>query len=108
MKKYIIIPSLIGIALVSTYLYIAYFLELSLPPLPSSLVIRDSHGEEIGEVVAGQNIRHRDIVFSDIPDFYMTATIWLEDRDFWTNNGISLRGITRSILHNIEAGKIVE
>jgi membrane peptidoglycan carboxypeptidase len=29
--------------------------------------------------------------------------VWLEDRDFWANSGISYKGIFRSIIHNIQA-----
>ena len=90
------------------YIFVAYFLPLSLPPLSSSLIIRDAHDEEIGEVLEDASIRHREIGFSDIPDFYQSGLIWLEDRDFWNNNGISFKGIARSILHNIEAGKTLE
>ena len=103
MKKSRIPLLVIGGILFLVFIYASYFLPLTLPPLPSSLVIRDVHDEEIGEVIADARIRHRDIVFTDIPSFYLSGLIWLEDRDFWTNNGISIRGIARSMYHNIQA-----
>lgn len=108
MKKIISIFFLITIVFLSAYVYVAYFLTLSLSELPSSLVIVDTHSEEIGEVVANESIRHREMGFSDIPHLYLSGIVWLEDRDFWQNDGISMRGIVRSIVHNFQEWKIVE
>jgi membrane peptidoglycan carboxypeptidase len=88
--------------------YVSYFLPLSVPPLASSSIIEDIHGSEIGEIVADESIRHREILFSDIPEFYTRSLVWLEDRSFWQNNGLSIRGILRSTVRNIEAGKVIE
>lgn len=98
-----IIPLLLGI-----YLYVGYFLPFSLPDLPFSTVFLDRHGEEIGEKLYSGSLRHRPLQYSEIPPFYVRALIALEDRSFWTNNGISLRGIVRSIVRNISEGKFVE
>ena len=90
------------------YIFVAYALSLTLPPLPYSTVIRDVRGEEIAEIIADERIRHRALTYPDIPRVYASGIIWLEDRDFWDNNGISIRGIIRSMVHNIKAGSIVE
>ena len=97
------IPLLLGI-----YAYVAYLLPFSLPDLPLSTVFLDRHGEEIGEKLYSGSVRHRPLEYSKIPPFYARALIALEDRSFWTNNGISFRGIARSIVRNISAGKVVE
>ena len=103
MKLFVRIIGILILCIALFWLYSAYFLRLSLPPLPSSLVIRDVHREEIGEIIARASIRHRDIAFEDIPSFYLSGLLWIEDRDFWDNDGISYRGVTRSLIHNIRA-----
>lgn len=93
----------------SSYLYIIFLLPLKISPMVSSMIIEDMHHVEIGEIIAANNsIRHRKIEYADIPQFYLSGIVWLEDRSFSQNNGISLRGIARSIVRNFEAGKVVE
>ena len=106
-KILIALLSFIGILSVG-YFFVAFFLPLSLPDVPESTIYLDIHGNEIGEVVASGSIRHREISFDEIPPFFIEALVMLEDRTFWTNNGISLRGILRSVRNNLDAGKIVE
>ncbi len=108
MKKFRIPFFIIGSIVFFVFVYVSYFLPLTIPPLASSLVIRDVHDEEIGEIIADKRIRHRDIAFDDIPSFYLSGLLWIEDRDFWDNSGISYRGVARSLLHNIRAWRIVE
>ncbi len=45
---------------------------------------------------------------SEIPLPVIQALIATEDRTFWTNPGVSLRGIGRAFIHNLNAGKLVE
>ncbi len=93
----------------SSYLYIIFLLPLHIAPMATSIIIEDMHQTEIGEIIAENNsIRHREIEYTDIPQFYLSGIVWLEDRSFWENNGISLRGIARSIVHNFDAWKVVE
>ena len=108
MKKSLTILWSLGIIFTLIYCYVAYLLPLTLPPLPYSTVIRDVRGEEIAEIIADERIRHREMTYQDIPRVYASGIIWLEDRNFWNNNGISMRGIIRSIVHNLEAWSIVE
>lgn len=90
------------------YLYVLFLLPLRIPSLPSSRIILDTAGEEIGETVYSGSIRHRNITFGEIPEFYRASLIQLEDRSFYANSGIDLRGIVRSTIHNIQAGRVVE
>ena len=106
-KSHIIYASGISFFL-GAYLFVAYFLPLQLPAITSSTVVLDKHDQEIGEIIRDERTRHRDIVFEDIPSFYLSGLIWLEDRNFWANNGLSLRGIARSMVHNFQAGTVVE
>ncbi|MDD5376744.1 MAG: transglycosylase domain-containing protein [Candidatus Gracilibacteria bacterium] len=108
MKKIFSSLIIFSLFLISGYFSIVFFLPLDIPPLPSSTIFLDSKGQEIGEVIYSGSIRHRKTTSEEIPDFYKKSLIALEDTTFWTNNGISLRGIVRSTLHNIRAGKVVE
>ena len=107
-KKIIIIFLTFLFFVLGIGIYVTTFLPLSLPPLAHSIIIKDTHGDEIGEIIAEKSIRHREMIFSDIPSLYLDGLIFLEDRDFWENTGMSWRGIARSIVHNIQAGKVIE
>ena len=98
----------IWISLLGSYVYITFFLSFSLPIFPSSIIYLDRDGQEIGEKIYSWSIRHREISLKEIPNFYQKSLISLEDTSFWTNNGISISWIIRSIFHNIQAGKIIE
>ena len=108
MKIYIRIILIISILLSMGYYYVIFLLPLSLTPLPSSTIFIDVNHQEIGEVIFSGSIRHQDISFEEIPDFYKKSLIALEDRTFYSNNGISLRGVLRSALRNIQAFQIIE
>ena len=112
MKKslnFSVITLIIGIfVLLCSYCFIAFFLPLHLPTLPYSTVVLDTSGKEIGEIIYDQKIRHRPLIYEDIPRFYQDALVTLEDRSFWSNNGISLSGLARSTWNNLNAGKIIE
>ncbi len=90
------------------YLFINVFLPLNLNFLQSSSIIYDSNNIEIWEIVYWNKIRHREIKYNEIPEFYKKALISLEDKSFYYNNGISISWLIRSIIHNIQAWKIIE
>lgn len=48
------------------------------------------------------------IPLSDMPKVLQEATVTAEDRDFYTNPGFSITGITRAFFRNLLAGRIVE
>lgn len=108
MKKALKILALFFVILVFGYSVISFFLPLELPVAPESSVLSDTHGVEIGEIVYNWSIRHRHVVYADIPRFYIDALVALEDKTFWSHPGLSARGIVRSVLHNVESGKVVE
>jgi len=108
MKKIYLFCSLSLFLLIFGYLYVSFLLPLTLAPPPSSTIILDKNGAELGEIVYSGSVRHREITFEEIPEFYTSTLIHLEDRRFYTNNGIDLSGIVRSLVRNIAAGKTVE
>jgi|GEM_PF-4324668 len=75
----------------TVYLFIAFILPFQIPLLPSSTIYLDQGGQEIGEVIYSGSIRHREMVFEEIPEFTIRSLIALEDRTFYNNNGVSLR-----------------
>ena len=88
MKKYPLrysIPLGITSVFIVLWICIAYLLPLTLPSVPTSTVILDRSGAEIGEVPYEQRIRHRAVTIGDIPEFTRAATVALEDRTFYTN-----------------------
>jgi len=108
MKKYFLLFILSVSLGVGGYIFVIFFLRLEIPVLPFSAVFLDTNGQEIGELIHSGSIRHREITAEEIPEFYKKSLVALEDRSFWTNNGVSLAGIIRSTIRNMEAGKVVE
>lgn len=108
MKKIIYPPVILFLLVFAGYFMVSYLLPLRIPPLPSSTVFLDTDGQELGEVTHSGSVRHQEITYEEIPDFYKKSLVALEDKTFWTNNGISLSGLMRSMIHNIQSGKVVE
>ncbi len=90
------------------FLGVKYFLPYNIPPLPESDIYTDRTGKEIAEVAYESKIRHQDLSFDEIPIFYRDALVALEDRSFWDNQGISLKGIIRSTVANLSTGQFVQ
>jgi membrane peptidoglycan carboxypeptidase len=108
MKQALKILALLFVLLIFCYALVAFFLPLKLPTTPESSVLSDIHGVEIGEIIYSGSIRHRELAYGDIPRFYIEALVALEDKTFWSHPGLSGRGILRSLMRNIESGRVVE
>ena len=67
---------------------------------PSSL---DKHGDEIG-FLTGNERRIYLREDPDRPDFMKQAMVAIEDRRFWTNSGVDVRGIARAAFQNTGRG----
>ena len=100
---------LIGIG-ISIYVYVFKdlppidSLATQTPPLTSH--IRDRHGTELYKVYSSQN---RTLVkLSDMPLALRQATIAIEDAEFYSHTGFSVRGMLRAMRRNIESGQTVE
>ncbi len=95
---------------ISVYIYIFKdlppidSLSTQTPPLTSH--IRDRNGTELYKVYSQQN---RTLVkLSDMPLALRQATIAIEDAEFYSHSGFSLRGMLRALRKNIESGQTVE
>lgn len=87
---------------------LARLFPYEIPPLVQSKVYLDRFGTPIAEIAYDNRVRHREIDYDEIPGFFVDALLTMEDRTFWTNPGISMRGLVRAMKANLEAGKIVE
>jgi penicillin-binding protein 1A len=70
-----------------------------------SLTLEDTSGQTFatyGDVV-GEPLR-----LSDMPRWLPEAAVAVEDRRFWTNDGIDLKGIARAAWVNLLAGRLVQ
>ncbi len=97
---------LMGVAITIVFLFVPYntYQWLKALPNPSLLTKRDlevttkifdRNGVLLYELYADQN--RTPLPLSDIPDVVKHATIAIEDREFYSHNGVSLRGIFRAL-----------
>lgn len=61
-----------------------------------STVILDRNGETLYDIY--QNENRLPVIFTDIPDYLKDATISIEDKNFYTEHGLSFAGIARGLL----------
>ncbi|MBV9331066.1 MAG: PBP1A family penicillin-binding protein, partial [Alphaproteobacteria bacterium] len=71
---------------------------------PVAFTFLDSGGTVVGHrgAVVGERLR-----LEDMPPYLPAAFIAMEDRTFYTNQGIDIRGLVRATLANIHAGHVV-
>jgi 1A family penicillin-binding protein len=70
-----------------------------------SIRIVDRSGRLLYESIPAQGGRHTVIPFEEIPLALRQATIATEDRSFYTNPGVDLRGILRAFWINLRGGE---
>ncbi|MDQ3014180.1 MAG: transglycosylase domain-containing protein, partial [Acidobacteriota bacterium] len=64
--------------------------------------------EQISATVNQQREKRKVIDFKDLPASLIASIVVIEDRDFFTHSGISIRGILRALFRNYEAGEVRE
>jgi membrane peptidoglycan carboxypeptidase len=62
--------------------------------------IYDRHGTLLYEFIDELSGLRRPVPFADISRFLIDATVATEDQDYWTNNGLNVRGIARAAYEN--------
>ncbi|PPC79105.1 penicillin-binding protein 1B [Pokkaliibacter plantistimulans] len=62
----------------------------------------------IGGFYPSKNEDRELVTLKDVPPLLVSTLIAVEDRNFYSHWGISLRGITRAMLANIRAGRFVQ
>ncbi|WP_298846713.1 biosynthetic peptidoglycan transglycosylase [Clostridium sp.] len=48
------------------------------------------------------------LLYNDIPQMYRKAIVSTEDRSFFTNKGLDVRGITRAVFVNVKSGQAIQ
>lgn len=98
--------SIIGISLFAGGLFYFFILkdlpspkELTLTPSPQTTIIRDRHGTILYKVYKSAN-RIR-LPWEEIPENVKMATLAIEDAEFYSHHGISLKSILRAFLYNL-------
>src|SRR5258708_63849 len=77
---------------------------LSLRDIPNATKIYDRNGSLLYEYFAEEN--RTPIPLSQIPDSVINATLAIEDKDFFSHQGVSSRGIIRALLHNFNSSSV--
>ena len=70
-----------------------------------SIKIVDRSGALLYEIISEESGRHQPIPYANIPDCIKQATIATEDKNFYTNPGVDLRGILRALWINLRGGE---
>ncbi|OGY43652.1 MAG: hypothetical protein A3A02_03695 [Candidatus Buchananbacteria bacterium RIFCSPLOWO2_01_FULL_39_33] len=112
----ILIPLIIFLSLIGGIFTLGAFAWISKDlPNPDGLINRsitvstkiyDRKGETVLYDIHG-NIKRTLINLDNIPEYTIKATLTAEDRNFYTHQGFSITGITRSVLKNIFTGSRV-
>ncbi len=71
--------------------------------LPASTYVYDRTGKTLLARFECQN--REQVHFRELPDNIVNATVAIEDRSFWTNDGIDYGAVARAALANLEAGE---
>lgn len=73
------------------------------PPIPSRILARD------GTVLATIGLEDRDVAkIDEIPEMIIGAFLSAEDDKFYEHQGVDYLGVTRAMLANIKAGRVVQ
>jgi 1A family penicillin-binding protein len=96
----------ICIVATSYWLYTNVFKDLPSPSelrdrrQPLTTTILDRHGKVLYRIYEDEN---RSLVpLSQVPDYMVKATIAIEDQEFYSHHGFSVRGITRATMANLK------
>jgi penicillin-binding protein 1A len=71
---------------------------------PPAYIFEDEDGKVVGQrgAIVGQRLK-----LTDMPAYLPAAFIAMEDRRFYSHDGIDPRGMARALIEDIEAGQIV-
>ena len=69
-------------------------------------IIYDKDGNEIGSMRDTKDMYY--VNFSDIPEQLVNAFIVMEDRDFYSHEGVDYKAIIRAVIANKQANEIVQ
>jgi 1A family penicillin-binding protein len=73
---------------------------------PDNLKIYDGQGNLIDQLT-DQGI-HTEVKYDQIAPMLVNATVAIEDRTFWSNQGVDITGILRAALNDLENGQAIQ
>ena len=98
-----------GGAMIAAYNYYAAGLPspnlLDEIALPQSTLVYDRTGKTLLARFECQN--RESVAFKDVPKAIVDATVAIEDKTFWSNNGIDFNAAVAAVFQNLQAGRIV-
>jgi membrane peptidoglycan carboxypeptidase len=73
--------------------------------LPQSTLVYDRTGKRLLARFECQN--RESVTFKNVPKSIVDATVAIEDKTFWRNNGIDVNAAAAAVVQNLRAGRIV-
>ncbi len=73
--------------------------------LPQSTLVYDRTGNTLLARFECQN--RESVVFNEVPDSIVNATVAIEDKTFWDNSGVDFNATVAAFLQNLSAGQVV-
>ncbi|MCX5779888.1 MAG: transglycosylase domain-containing protein, partial [Firmicutes bacterium] len=70
----------------------------------NSTLVFDEKGQQFSNLHAGEN--RTAVTLDKIPPVFIQAFIATEDKDFYTHHGVTLKGIARALLRNVQSGDL--
>ena len=77
--------------------------ETKLRELDQRSTVYDAAGNRIAQL---GTINREDVPLDEVPAILQNAVIAVEDKTFWTNDGVDVNGILRAFFENVTSGKI--
>ncbi len=106
--SFLLVVTSISLALYLSWVYLTIDLpspnELSTRKIDVTTKIFDRNGLLLYKVYADEN--RTPVKLSEIPRHVITSTLAIEDSEFYSHPGFSIRGILRSAKRNIERGEL--
>lgn len=81
--------------------------EVRVPDQPESALVR-LDPLKIGGIYPSQREDRKLVQLKSVPKHLIDALIAIEDRDFYDHWGVSIKGISRAMVNNIRAGRLVQ
>lgn len=105
-----LIKAILYIFVVIAFLYfiLPYLLPIKLKTINNSSVILDRNQNKIWEIIHDGVHRHQWVELNKYPDFFKASIITIEDKHFWTHNGIDRSALIRAAIQNSKSDSIVQ
>lgn len=105
-----LIKSILYIFLVIVFLYFAlpYLLPIKLKNINNSSIILDRNQNKIWEIIYDGVHRNQWLELDKYPEFLKASIVTIEDKHFWSHNGIDFSALIRAAIENSKSDTIVQ